>query len=380
MSGTLITLEHIRRAAVSCTLFTPTDLQSAINQLEYIQADPIRAPARAQDLILRHRVAGYKAGDLEKSYPTLEVEEDFLQNYGFIPRHFQKWLHPRSFERVLKIETETPHLITLVLEHVREHGPTHPRALEKTLGKLSVKNYWSGSSSATTRVLDALHYRGHLRVARRDAGIKVYEAAPHLEPHFENPLERTAQARELVHLLVRLYGPLSETSLGGLVSLMGYGAPHLKLELKAAFKQAVSFELDRAKLEGVSYVWIPGEKWALEPDSEVRLLAPFDPIVWDRRRFAHLFGWEYKFEAYTPQAKRKFGYYALPLLWQDRVVGYANLKLESDARDRLESDARDRLAGGELKAEFGYPLGQPKGKAFASALARELERMRVFLG
>ena len=366
------TLEHIRRAAVTRTLFAPTDLQSAINTLEYIQADPIRAPARAQDLILRHRVIGYRAGDLEKNYPALEVEEDFLQNYGFIPRAFQKWLHPRSFECTLKIEAETPHLIDKVLEHVRIHGPTHPRALEKTLGKLSVGNYWGGSSSATTRVLDALHYRGHLRVARRDAGIKVYEAAPHLEPHFENPLERTEQARALVHLLVRLYGPLSESSLGGLVSLMSYGAPHLKLELKSAFKRAVSSELDHTKLEGISYVWIPGEDEALEPDGEVRLLAPFDPIVWDRRRFAHLFGWEYKFEAYTPQGKRRFGYYALPMLWQDRVVGYANLKLETGGRDRLE--------GGALRAEFGYPLGQPKGKAFATALARELERMRVFLG
>jgi len=256
-----------------------------------------------------------------------------------------------------------------VLEHVRQNGPTHPRALEKALGKLSVGNYWGGSSSATTRVLDALHYRGHLRVARRDGGIKLYEVA-HLELHLENPLESAEKARVLVHLLAKLYGPLSETSLGGLVSLTaGYGAPQLKLELKAAFKHAVKFELERAKLEGVNYVWSLGldlalEPDLLEPDGEVRLLAPFDPIVWDRRRFAHLFGWEYKFEAYTPQAKRKFGYYALPMLWQDRAVGYANLK----------------VLGGVLEGDFGYPLGEPKGKTFKAALERELERMRAFLG
>ena len=363
------TLEQIRRVAVTRTLFAPTDLQSAIEKLEFVQADPIRAPARAQDLILRHRVVDYRAGELERRYATLEVEEDFLPNYGFIPRALQKWLHPRSFERTLKIEAETPHLIARVLEHVRENGPTHPRALEKVLGKLSVGNYWGGSSSATTRVLDALHYRGHLRVARRDAGIKVYEATP-LETPVENPLEHVEKARRLVHLLAQLYGPLSETSLGGLVSLlMGYGAPHLKLELRAALKHAVKFELERAKLEGVNYVWISGQDFALEPDllepdGEVRLLAPFDPIVWDRRRFAHLFDWEYKFEAYTPQAKRKFGYYALPMLWQDRAVGYANLKVTK----------------GVLEADFGYPLGEPKGKKFKVALERELERMRVFLG
>jgi len=107
-----ITLEQLRRAAVTRTLFAPTDLQSAIEKLEFVQADPIRAPARAQDLILRHRVVDYKAGELERRYALLEVEEDFLPNYGFIPRALQRWLHPRSFERTLKIEAETPHLIS----------------------------------------------------------------------------------------------------------------------------------------------------------------------------------------------------------------------------------------------------------------------------
>ena len=57
----------------------------------------------------------------------------------------------------------------------------------------------------------------------------------------------------------------------------------------------------------------------------MRLLAPFDPVVWDRRRFEILWGWAYRFEAYTPAAKRTLGYYALPLLWRDRVIGWGNL-------------------------------------------------------
>ena len=61
------------------------------------------------------------------------------------------------------------------------------------------------------------------------------------------------------------------------------------------------------------------------PPDTVRLLAPFDPVVWDRRRFELLWGWAYRFEAYTPAAKRKLGYYALPLLWRDRVIGWGNL-------------------------------------------------------
>ena len=57
----------------------------------------------------------------------------------------------------------------------------------------------------------------------------------------------------------------------------------------------------------------------------MRLLTPFDPISWDRRRFEIFWGWAYRFEAYTPAAKRKLGYYALPLLWQEQIIGWGNV-------------------------------------------------------
>jgi hypothetical protein len=77
-------LDDIRRFAVARSLFPPMTLQGAIDALGFVQADPIRAPARAQDLTLRHRVEGYRAGDLERHYPTLDVHEDHFINYGFL--------------------------------------------------------------------------------------------------------------------------------------------------------------------------------------------------------------------------------------------------------------------------------------------------------
>ena len=65
----------------------------------------------------------------------------------------------------------------------------------------------------------------------------------------------------------------------------------------------------------------------------VRLLAPFDPVVHDRDRFELLWNWTYRFEAYTPATKRKLGYYAMPLLWRDRVIGWANLSIKNGALD-----------------------------------------------
>ena len=91
-----ITFDHLRRYAVARSLFKPTTLKGALHRLGFVQADPIRAPARAQDLILRHRVKGYHAGDLERLYPKLEIEEDFFVVYGVLTKSLQALMHPRS--------------------------------------------------------------------------------------------------------------------------------------------------------------------------------------------------------------------------------------------------------------------------------------------
>jgi uncharacterized protein len=93
-----LTLQHLRQHAISTSLFRPTSLRKAIERLGFVQADPIRSPARAQDLILRHRVRDYQTGDLEQHYFSLNLEEDFLYAYGFMPRSTWALLHPSSRE------------------------------------------------------------------------------------------------------------------------------------------------------------------------------------------------------------------------------------------------------------------------------------------
>ena len=96
----------------------------------------------------------------------------------------------------------------------------------------------------------------------------------------------------------------------------------------------------------------------------MRLLTPFDPVVWDRPRFERLWGWAYRFEAYTLPAKRLRGYYAMPLLWRDQVVGWGNVS----------------TTNGSLRADMGFVSGQPpQEKAFRVALATELEAVALFL-
>jgi uncharacterized protein YcaQ len=114
----------------------------------------------------------------------------------------------------------------------------------------------------------------------------------------------------------------------------------------------------------VDWYWPAGGSSPSEGDDKVRLLAPFDPVVWDRRRFELLWGWAYRFEAYTPVPKRKLGYYALPLLWQDRVIGWTNVSVN----------------GTTLQSDVGYIGTPPRSRAFRRALDEELDRLRLFLG
>jgi uncharacterized protein len=358
-----ITLEDLRAFSVNRSLWQVPTLSQGLTKFGFVQADPIRAPARAQDLILWQRVKNYRAGDLEKRYAKLEVEEDFFVNYGFLTREVQPFMHPREYGP-LRIEKAMPGLTDRVLEFVKGNGATHPKMLEAHFGKLSVANNWGGTSQSTTRALDALHYRGLVRVARRDNGIKVYEAAPHLEPMFMQPLEPEAQARGLLELILSVYAPLPLQSLNQLVSLSGYGGPHLTPHVRAAVKEVVKNELETVTLDGLKYVWPANEKLEGEIEDRVRFLAPFDPVVWDRRRFEHLHGWIYRFEAYTPPAKRKMGYYALPLLWRDQIIGWANAKVVT----------------GELELEIGFVNSRPKSKDFSRALEVETSKLRTFLG
>src|ERR1035437_4335338 len=97
------TLDDLRRFTAARSLFAPPPLNRALHKLGFIQADPIRAPARAQDLMLRHRVKDYRAGDLERLYPRLGVEEDFFIVYGFVTRSIQALMHPRSHADVREV-------------------------------------------------------------------------------------------------------------------------------------------------------------------------------------------------------------------------------------------------------------------------------------
>jgi uncharacterized protein len=168
----------------------------------------------------------------------------------------------------------------------------------------------------------------------------------------------------MVDIVVNLYAPLPAASLSNVISRLRYAVPQWRGEVRAARARAIE-RLSHARVDGLDWYW-PTEERVTAGDAPrtVRLLAPFDPVVWDRRRFEILWGWAYRFEAYTPAPKRRLGYYALPLLYGDRVIGWGNATMK----------------GGDLQVDVGFVSGTaPRDAIFRRELDAEIERLRDFL-
>ncbi|MDO9095434.1 MAG: crosslink repair DNA glycosylase YcaQ family protein [Rubrivivax sp.] len=353
-------LDTLRRYAIARSLFKPTTLLRAIHKLGFVQADPIRAPARAQDLTLRHRVKDYRAGDLEKRYARLPIEEDFFVNYGFLPRATHTLMHPRT----ARTEWTKPRWAQAqaVLDFVRERGVVHPREVDQHFQHGKSQNWFGGSSNASTQLLDGMHYRGLLRIAGRASGVRTYAAR---EPQ-ASPVGAAAALDALVDVVVNKYAPLPMRSLSELVMHLQLGAPQFADGRQAALARAKA-RLPNAVVDGHTWYWPAGESPLSQRhaiDDDLRLLAPFDPVVWDRRRFEAFWGWAYRFEAYTPAPKRVRGYYALPMLWRGQVIGWGNLALKD----------------GKLEADLGFVGKRPRERVFGQALDEELSKVSGFLG
>ena len=352
----IVTLNDLKNHAVHASLFSYRSLGRAIRRLGFVQADPIRSPARAQDLILRPRVRGYRVGDLDRSYRRLRLNEDFLYAYGFVPPETSALLQPRPMAELSAGDRK-------VLDIVSSGKRFHPRQLEAHLGREREVNAWGGYSKSTTRSLERLHYLGLLRVVGRENGIRLYQAVRPGVPA-ANPLTPDQRLHKLALLIAGILAPVPDPSLRAALRHLGRAAPDLQGRRQVVPALLASGQLDSAVVDGVRYVWPAGRLQRAPVEPLVRFLAPFDPLVWDRRRFELFWGWPYRFEAYTPLPKRKLGYYAMPLLWKAEVIGWVNIA-------RTET---------KIEVDPGFVRGEPPvGSEFADAFATEVQRMRAVL-
>jgi len=238
---------------IARSLFKPTGLLRAIARLGFVQADPIRSPARAQDLILAHRVKDYRAGELERRYPRLAIEEAFFVKYGFLPRETLALLHPRApraWDATMQTRAQE------VLAFVRQHGPTYPKDVKAHFDHGRIKR-WGANLNVSNHLLEGLHYRGLLHVARRDGGTRVYQTIEH-PTRDDSPEGRLARAGNLLDMVVQLYAPLPAASLVYVCRLLSYGVPHLAAEVRQ-FQEHAKSRYAHAQVDGLLWFWPQGE-------------------------------------------------------------------------------------------------------------------------
>ena len=360
-----LTLNTLRQYAINRTFFTPAIVSEALKRLVFVQIDPITAPATAQDLILRHRVVGYMKGDVERAYPELEVEEAYFINHGYVSRDLAAVLWSnKPLSSSLQEMDGRDDVVARVLQFAHDHnGEVMPKTLNAHMGSKSVANAWGGQGQEGTHIVQRMHASGLLRIVRREKSVRVYG----LPVAAQVDLSASIIVDTALDALVQVYAPLTKRSLTSMCRLLTSGRSDLKPAVQLALR-GLDQRFNSADIDGSCWYWprseeVKDDKFQANNDV-VRLLAPFDPLVWDRDRFEQFFGWSYKFEAYKPVHARQLGYYALPILWRDACVGWANVS----------------VADGVMCASLGYVKSKPSEKAFRMALEQELADMACFLG
>lgn len=301
-------------------------------RLGSIQFDPLAVAGRTHDLVLHARVADYDPAWCDLLYERREIFEAYNKGLSFVPASEFPWFRATLSRNAPRILAENADVAERVLERIRAEGPLSSLDFESERGATID---WFGVPTNTVRaVLEAYAVTGVFGLARRDGNRRYYDIVERLLP--ADLLAREIPLREqLRHKLLsryRAHGLLGVGGGGDIFSGLGPAKPDprwpeypgrtaLREELVAT-GELVPVEVENVR--GKRFVL--REEVALlerppEPPPSVALLPPFDPLVWDRGLLGSLFEFEYVWELFVPPAKRRWGWYVLPMLFGDRLVG-----------------------------------------------------------
>jgi hypothetical protein len=307
----------------------------ALRRLEAIQLDPVNVVAPNHHLVLANRVNQYKGEHLEALYPAKQVFEYWAQarcilpieDYGHFAARRKRWgLNAEKFD-----SRSDPVLMQEAVKHIRQRlkkgGALPLRAFEsqRTTG------YWGFSGKATSHAMERLWEAGEVVVARRDGDERHFALLKH---HFPKLPKDTTGWEEQLYKFVRAYGVLD-----GSDPRLGWGGQtHWFADTGSVRKQTLTRLLQDGTLTALDlpfkrryFIWsellpmLEGlEKAKVAP--EVFFIPPLDNLIWRRERIADLFGFDYKWEIYVPEPKRRYGPYVLPVLEGEALVARVDVR------------------------------------------------------
>ncbi len=308
---------------------------AAVRQLGYVQIDTIAVIERCHHHILWTRIPDYRREHLHQAQSLdKRVFEYWTHALSYVPR--EDWrLHMPAMRRHRlqpqgRLGAVAPEDLRKVLKRIRDDGPLTIRDIDDDV--LVEKDHPWSSRKPSKRALQLAFYNGDVTISARSGMLKTYELTGR---HFgwESPPRPASERQVVEHRLERALRAQ------GLVSLDS--VCHLEPRYKPAVRAAIEAHVRRGRLlpvaiedaERVGHWAAPDtiEARASAAAAPVHLLSPFDPLVIQRRRLAFFFGYEHRFEAYLPQERRRFGYFALPVLVGDAVVAAIDLKADRAA-------------------------------------------------
>lgn len=350
----ILTPEHLRTAllhaqgltALPSGGATKEDLRAAIRRMHVLQIDTISVVNRSPYLVLHSRVGAYPQQWLTDLLAERQIFEYWSHAACFLPiedfRHYRPFMLRKraadSQSNQWLVRNNAQAAVDHVRQTIREKGEVRSADFERTDGQKGTWWEWK----AEKIVLEYLFDIGELMVIRRDGFQRVYALQEHAHPWDDTQLQTIEDSYKAW---------IEQTALALGAAPAAWFADYFRMKKPDALKMLKELIQEGVIIE----VTVKGEKTpyyihrdfeatlkkitdgAIVPERTV-LLSPFDPVVWDRNRLLAMFGMDYKIEVYTPEAKRKYGYFTLPILHGNRMVGRLDPKAHR-AQGRFEVKA-----------------------------------------
>jgi uncharacterized protein YcaQ len=328
---------------------TRESVLTVIDRVGSLQFDPLEVAGRNHDLVLLARIPGYRREWTDHwLYADRRLYETYNKGLSIVPTAEMPWYrltwdrsHARLSSAGEAFDVHAP-LVEELLSRIRDGGPLLPREVAP---RAAIDWSWRPTNQVRA-ILEGLAIAGILGIARREGNLRVYDLVERLFPADLLATRVPEQEQRLHRMLSRYRG-------GGLLGASGnqelwvgtYRRPGEKAELRAAL-------IEQGTLVPVTVDGLKGERYVVESDLSllaeaerevaagarpggrdlgVAFLAPLDPFVWDRDLLRKLFDFDYLWEVYVPEAKRRWGYYVLPILYGDRLVGRIEPRIERRA-------------------------------------------------
>jgi uncharacterized protein len=358
----------------------PDGVLEVFRRLGSIQFDPLSVAGRNHDLVLHARAAGYDPAWCDTLYERRELFEAYNKGLSFVLTSDFPWFRATLRVSPPRILVEQADVAENVLERIRAEGPRSALDFERRRG--SLVDWFGAPANVVRAVLEAYAATGVLGLARRDGNRRYYDLIERLLP--PDIVARKVPLREQVrHKLLSRYRAHGLLGIGGGGDVFGGLGPAKPDPERPEHpgRTALREELiEQGELVPVTVEGVRGKRFVLreevellkappEPPPSVAFLPPFDPLVWDRSLLGSLFGFDYVWELFVPPAKRRWGWYVLPILFRDRLVGRIEPRI-----DRTEGSVRVL----NLWWEEGFDPRRVEG--FVDAKRAALRAYRHFAG